>query len=258
VQTLIDEIALDLHVQEDPIAKEILCRMVEVLDATLRTNLFMEDRYALTLRLSPELFEPGKFDRTFGALGGSAQIGDGAEAVTVAAAAAAAAASSSERSAGECGGRSGSNGAPYGVFYVHGRHFNAFHVRFSDIARGSMRLVVPESAEQFAIESARHFDEAYQLAAAQEQKNKDVPEGGAIAVILLDLTKTMEQKDYSDKKFVLRKTVKAFADAMLDLITPDSHGQVVDLLGKDELIYLGPDDERVNSADIDWMTWRAK
>jgi len=29
---------------EDPVAKEVLLRMTEVLDGTLRTNLYMEDR----------------------------------------------------------------------------------------------------------------------------------------------------------------------------------------------------------------------
>jgi glutamate dehydrogenase len=43
-------------------------------------------------------------------------------------------------------------GTPYGVFYVHGRRFNGFHVRFRDIARGGLRLVTPSSVEQLAIE----------------------------------------------------------------------------------------------------------
>jgi NAD-specific glutamate dehydrogenase len=28
---------------------------------------------------------------------------------------------------------------PFGVFFCHGRHFNAFHCRFRDIARGEKR-----------------------------------------------------------------------------------------------------------------------
>lgn len=38
------------------------------------------------------------------------------------------------------------------MFYVHGRRFNGFHVRFRDIARGGLRLVTPGSVEQLAIE----------------------------------------------------------------------------------------------------------
>jgi glutamate dehydrogenase len=52
---------------------------------------------------------------------------------------------------------------PLGAFFVHGRRFNAFHVRFRDIARGGMRLVTPASREQFALESARHYDEVSAL-----------------------------------------------------------------------------------------------
>ena len=35
---------------------------------------------------------------------------------------------------------------PYGVFYVHGRGFNGFHVRFRDIARGGLRVVLHAAA----------------------------------------------------------------------------------------------------------------
>ena len=45
------------------------------------------------------------------------------------------------------------------------------------------------------------------------------------------------------KDLVLRKSVKAFTDAMLDLIVNDSRN-VVDLMsGKEEMIYLGPDEQ---------------
>ena len=56
---------------------------------------------------------------------------------------------------------------PYGVIFVHGRRFNGFHVRFRDIARGGLRIVTPQTTEQFALESARQYDECYSLAFAQ-------------------------------------------------------------------------------------------
>jgi glutamate dehydrogenase len=148
------------------------------------------------------------------------------------------------------------DGTPYGVFYVHGRRFNGFHVRFRDIARGGMRLVTPNSAEQLAIESARHFDEAHALATAQQLKNKDIPEGGSKCVVLVDTSMLPAGPD--SKGLILRKSVKAFTDAMLDLIvhTPETEKQVVDLLGKQELVYLGPD-EQVIPQDIDWIVGRA-
>lgn len=33
---------------------------------------------------------------------------------------------------------------PFGTFFVHGRSFNAFHVRFRDISRGGCRVVIRE------------------------------------------------------------------------------------------------------------------
>ena len=77
---------------------------------------------------------------------------------------------------------------PFGVFFVHGRRFNGFHCRFRDIARGGMRIVTPQTSEQVAIEAGRQFDECYALAYAQQLKNKDIPEGGSKAVLLVDTT----------------------------------------------------------------------
>lgn len=65
---------------------------------------------------------------------------------------------------------------PFGVFFSHGRNFNGFHCRFRDIARGGLRIVTPNTADQFVLEGSRQFDEAYGLSFAQQLKNKDIPE----------------------------------------------------------------------------------
>merc|ERR1719316_2017672 len=103
---------------------------------------------------------------------------------------------------------------PYGVFFVHGKNFSGFHNRFQNIARGGLRLVSPDSAEQHAIESARCYDEVYGLSYAQQLKNKDIPEGGSKAVCLVDVADV----DPSKKHNALRTSVKGFTDAVLDLI----------------------------------------
>ena len=61
------------------------------------------------------------------------------------------------------------------------------------------------------------------------------------------------------RNYLIRKSVKAFSDALLDLNTTDKtvKAQIVDYYGKDELIYLGPD-ENIIPEDITWMTNRAK
>lgn len=135
---------------------------------------------------------------------------------------------------------------PYGIFFIHGRDFNAFHVRFRQTARGGVRVVRPSSSEQFIRETERHFDEVYELAYAQQLKNKDIPEGGAKAVILVQPEQT------------INRCVRAFADALLDLITDDdaTNRSVRDRLHVKEWIYLGPD-ENITPGHINWIVDRA-
>lgn len=141
---------------------------------------------------------------------------------------------------------------PFGVFFIHGRHFNAFHCRFRDIARGGLRLVTPPNPDQFVLEGSRQFDEAYGLSYAQQLKNKDIPEGGAKGVILINTPAITAQSRF----FAVRKSVKAFTDSLLDLMVKDSLSGLVDHYGKDELVYLGPD-EQVIGSDIEWIITRA-
>lgn len=146
---------------------------------------------------------------------------------------------------------------PYGVFFIYGRRFKGFHVRFRDIARGGLRVVYPGSTDAHGLESARQFNEAYNLAFAQQLKNKDIPEGGSKAVVLCDPI-VGPIGDLAPRDFIIRKSVKAFSDALLDLNTTDEEvkSHIVDYYNRDELIYLGPD-ENIIPDDITWMTKRA-
>lgn len=190
---------------EDAVATELLHKMIEVVAHTLKTNIFMEDRYSLGLRLDPKIMGEDR----------------------------------------EC---------PFGIVFSHGRRFNGYHVRFRDIARGGMRLVTPQTSEQYALESSHQYDECYGLAFAQQLKNKDIPEGGSKAVNLINVVGLSE----GGKNFVMRKAVKAFTDTLLDLIvdTEETRARIVDLYGKKEILYLGPD-EQVIPEDIDWVIDRA-
>lgn len=136
---------------------------------------------------------------------------------------------------------------PWGVFFVHGREFNGFHARFQEIARGGLRVIRPATLEQHARETERLYDEVYGLAWAQQLKNKDIPEGGAKAAILLE--------PGAD----ITRCVRAFVDGIVDLITPEpqTRSRIVDRLGHDELIYLGPD-ENITPAHIEWIVDRAR
>ncbi|MBC8200612.1 MAG: NAD-glutamate dehydrogenase, partial [Planctomycetes bacterium] len=181
-------------------AQTIFVSMLNAVDAVRRTNLFIENRYALAMRIDASLLTTQ--DRP------------------------------------EC---------PFGVFFVHGREFNGFHVRFRDIARGGVRAIHPHSIEQYSREQERLYDEAYNLAFAQQLKNKDIPEGGSKAALLVH------------PKGRVSRSVKAFVDSILDLITPEESTvvKVIDRLHHKELIYLGPD-ENITPNLIDWVVDRAR
>lgn len=117
-----------------------------------------------------------------------------------------------------------------------------------------MRLVTPGNPEQYALESARQYDECYGLASAQQLKNKDIPEGGSKAVVLVDCSSLGQ----TSKNFCSRKSVKAFTDSILDLVvdTDETRENIVDFLGKKEVLYLGPD-EQIIPEDIEWIIKQA-
>lgn len=212
-----DERAAALSAQLDVIQREearnALQRMLQIVQGTLKTNFYNDDRYALSLRVDPrvmllpaDLEGPNKKE------------------------------------------------IPFGVFFSHGRYFNGFHCRFRDIARGGLRIVTPPNSDTKSFESSRHFDEVFGLSYGQQLKNKDIPEGGAKAVVLVD-SPSVNKKHHD---FLKRKCVRGFVDSILDLTVRDErfNRTVVDRFGKDEVIFLGPD-EQVIPADIDWIVHRA-
>lgn len=142
------------------------------------------------------------------------------------------------RSAGDVSERT----PPFGVFFVSGRRFTGFHLRFRDIARGGLRLVTPFSSELRSVETSRHYQECYDLAFAQQLKNKDIAEGGAKAVVICD-TVDLTAKG---KNRAMRRSARAFVDSMLDLLVPNSN----------EILYFGPD-EQIVPDDIAWIADRA-
>lgn len=138
----------------------------------------------------------------------------------------------------------------YGMFLVIGSEFRGFHLRFRDIARGGIRIVKSRNKEAFSINARSLFDENYGLASTQQRKNKDIPEGGAKGVILLDM-------EHQDKA---RVAFEKYIDSILDLLLPPSSpgikDPIVDLYGKDEILFMGPDE---NTADlVDWATEHAR
>ena len=141
----------------------------------------------------------------------------------------------------------GGEDRPYGFYCFHGPLFFGFQVRYRDMARGGVRVVRTRTQEQFELESNRLFDEVTKLARAQQQKNKDIPEGGSKAVLLLGPEGDVDL------------AVRSMADSLLDLITIRDGAldpRIVDYLGREEIIYLGPD-ENITPAHIEWIVARA-
>jgi glutamate dehydrogenase len=138
----------------------------------------------------------------------------------------------------------------FGMFLVIGSEFRGFHLRFRDIARGGIRIVKSRSQEAYSINARSLFDENYNLANTQQRKNKDIPEGGSKGVVLLDF----KHQDKAAGAF------EKYIDSILDLLLPPSSpgikDPIVDLHGKEEILFMGPDE---NTADlVNWATEHAR
>lgn len=138
----------------------------------------------------------------------------------------------------------------YGMFLVICSEARGFHLRFRDVARGGIRIVKSRSKEAYSINARNLFDENYGLASTQQRKNKDIPEGGSKGVILLD----PKQQDRGREAF--EKYIDSILDLLLPAETPGIKNPIVDLYGKEEIIFMGPDE---NTADlVDWATMHAR
>ncbi|KAH7392382.1 Glutamate/Leucine/Phenylalanine/Valine dehydrogenase-domain-containing protein [Phaeosphaeria sp. MPI-PUGE-AT-0046c] len=138
----------------------------------------------------------------------------------------------------------------YGMFLVIGSEFRGFHLRFRDIARGGIRIVKSRSQEAYSINARSLFDENYNLANTQQRKNKDIPEGGSKGVVLLDF-------HHQDKaRGAFEKYIDSIIDLLLPPTSPGIKDPIVDLHGKEEILFMGPDE---NTADlVDWATEHAR
>jgi len=137
----------------------------------------------------------------------------------------------------------------HGMFLVISSEARGFHLRFRDIARGGIRLVKSRNREAYSINVRSLFDENYSLAHTQQRKNKDIPEGGSKGVILLDA------QHQDSGRVAFEKYVDSIIDLLLPAITPGIKDPIVDLYGKPEMLFLGPDE---GTADlVDWATEHA-
>ncbi|GAA5866946.1 hypothetical protein JCM8547_003926 [Rhodosporidiobolus lusitaniae] len=132
----------------------------------------------------------------------------------------------------------------YGLFLVIGDGFRGFHLRFKDVARGGLRMIMSRNRENYSINQRNLFDEVYGLASTQALKNKDIPEGGSKGAILPDLGANPQR--------VFEKFVDAMFDLLLPGNTPGVKDKIVDLYGKEEILFFGPDE-----GTAPYMAWLA-
>ncbi|KAF7296671.1 NAD-specific glutamate dehydrogenase [Mycena chlorophos] len=133
---------------------------------------------------------------------------------------------------------------PFGMFFVIGNEFRGFHIRFRDVARGGIRIVMSRNKENYSINQRQLFDENYGLASTQSLKNKDIPEGGAKGTILPSLG--------ANPRACFEKYVDSIVDLLIPGQSPGIKEQIVDLYGKPELLFFGPDE-----GTADMMDWAA-
>ncbi|KIY46227.1 NADH-dependent glutamate dehydrogenase [Fistulina hepatica ATCC 64428] len=137
---------------------------------------------------------------------------------------------------------------PFGLFLSIGNEFRGFHVRFRDVARGGIRIVLSRNREVYSINQRMLFDENYGLASTQNLKNKDIPEGGAKGTILPSLG--------ASPRLCFEKYVDSIIDLLIPGQSPGIKEPIVDLYGKPELLFFGPDE---GTADMmDWAALHAR
>lgn len=176
---------------------------------------------------------------------------------------------------------------PYGIIFIKGMHFFGFHIRFRDLARGGLRTVFPEHTERMIVERNNVFTECYNLAYTQQMKNKDIPEGGAKAIILLmpyerleaeaavlkkellsenfdaiEVDRRIEQFRQEQRLEHLYQAQRAFIDSLIMIVNCDADGRIrakdiLDYWNRPEYLYLGPD-ENMHDVMIQWIAAYSK
>lgn len=172
---------------------------------------------------------------------------------------------------------------PYGVFFIANKQFIAFHIRFQDLARGGVRTIFTDHPEKAEAERANVLVECYHLALTQDKKNKDIPEGGAKAVIFVspfekhkhelpilmgemrtsgmseqEIRERLKEYLQNERLAYLYSAQRAFIRNLLTLVNCTEEGKllaknIVDYYKKPEYLYLGPD-ENMHDAMIEWIS----
>ncbi|ORC88170.1 glutamate dehydrogenase [Trypanosoma theileri] len=124
---------------------------------------------------------------------------------------------------------------PHGIFLLAGGQWRGFHVRFTNIARGGVRMIISKKSA-YRRNKRTVFQENYNLALTQLLKNKDIPEGGSKGTILVS-GRYLNKFDHD----LCQRMFLQYVDGLLDVILPGESG-IVDNLKQPEILFLGPDE----------------
>ena len=139
---------------------------------------------------------------------------------------------------------------PFGIFFIIGRDYRFFQVRWKDISRGGMRIIMTKNSFFYSHALSGLFDEVFDLSFAQQMKNKDIPEGGSKAVLLVT--------PGGNKSRVVRGAVNALLDLLVesDESLEEKSSSLLKYYEQEEIIYLGPDENMTNDL-ISWIAHQA-
>merc|ERR550532_3781058 len=146
---------------------------------------------------------------------------------------------------------------PHAIYMIVGRDFVGFHTRFKDVARGGIRMVLSRNREVYERNFATLFDEGYNLAFTQQNKNKDIPEGGSKGVILPDFAwpgaagGNVVAGQSSQSPAAARSCFTRYLNALLDCMLPDGEGIYRGhMQGRPEILFFGPDENTAGYMDL--------
>ncbi len=148
---------------------------------------------------------------------------------------------------------------PFRITFFFGRYGVAYHIGFSDIARGGWRTLITNGRDDYVTCADTMFKENYVLAHTQHLKNKDIYEGGSKMVAVLNAVSVKDPVLVNQRLYKLQY---GFINAFLDIYVSDENGKVkepnvVDYYGEEEAIELGPD-ENMHDIMIDTISKQAQ
>lgn len=132
---------------------------------------------------------------------------------------------------------------PFRISYFTCRTGSAYHIGFSDIARGGWRTILTQGRDDYVTAANTLFKETFVLAHTQHLKNKDIYEGGSKMVAVL---RAEEGEGGVFLQRQLHLLQHALLGGFLDLFVTSggraADSRIVDYYGEDEPIELGPDE----------------